>query len=134
MAKVSARTVLNKRALNAFAMGVADGFADMGKRFVEVVKPPDAEPFGKGLVTTPDWGVWVGGKKVDGTATKPKSARLNRTGVTLFAGEGFPGRFQELGTVKMPANPHVTPAMLHVIPDAADFIKPAVRKRLAGVR
>lgn len=134
MAKVNARTVLNKKALNAITAGFVDAFAAMGERFVEVVKPPDAEPFGKGLVTTPDWGVWAGSKKVAGTASKPRAARLNRTGLTLIAGEGFPGRFQEMGTVNHPAQPHVTPAMLQVIPDAAGFIKPAVRRRLAGVR
>lgn len=134
MAKVQARVVLNKKALNAISAGFADGFADMGRRFVEIVRPPDAAPFGKGLVTTPDWGVWAGTKKVDGTATKPRAVRLHKTQITLLAGEGFPGRFQEIGTVNHPPQPHVTPAMLQIIPEAEAFLKPAVKRALAGVR
>jgi hypothetical protein len=131
--KTNVRTVLNRKALSAFAAGIADGMEELGQAYVEVVTPniPDAPPYGKGLPQTADFGVWSNGKKVAGGATKPRTVRVKQHGAILVAGEGFPGRFQELGTVKMAANPHVTPAMLTVLPDAEGYIKPAVRKRLA---
>lgn len=132
--KVSARTVVNKAALDAITRGFADGAAAIGQAIIERADPPDAEPFGKGLVTTGDWGVWAGTKKVDGTASKPRTVRLQRDAITMVAGFGFPGRFQELGTVHHAAQPFLTPAMLEVLPDAEAYLKPAVRKALAGVR
>lgn len=132
--KQNVRTVLNRNALAAFSAGIADGMEALGEAFKEAVRPPDATPFGKGLVTTPDFGVWSDGKKVAGGGTKPRSVRVRQFGAVLIAGEGFPGRFQELGTVNHPPQPHVTPAMLAILPDAAGYIKPAVRKQLARVR
>ena len=129
--KPNVRTVLNRKALAAFAAGIADGMEQLGEEFVQTVQPPDAQPFGKGLVTTPDFGVWSNGKKVAGGATKPRSVRVRQHGAVLIAGEGFPGRFQELGTIHHSAQPHVTPAMLAVLPGAGRYIKPAVRRRLA---
>lgn len=134
MRRVTARTVLNRQALNAFAAGCADGMAEIGKQVIAITRPPDATPFGEGLVTTGDWGVWAGSKKVDGSATKPRSVRLQKDRITLAVGYGFPGRFQELGTIHQPARPFLTPSMLEVMPEAEAFIKPAVRKRLASVR
>lgn len=131
--RISSRTVVNRKALAAISAGFVDGMEAMGRRFVEVVDPPDATPFGEGLVTTPDWGVWANGKKVAGTATKPRRVKVKQ-GITLIAGEGFPGRFQEFGTITNPAQPHVTPAMNEVLPGAVDFLKPAVRAKLARVR
>lgn len=128
----SSRCVLNRRALNAIAQGFVAGMAEMGAAVIETAHPPDATPFGEGLVTTGDWGVWAAGKKVAGTAAKPRSART-KEGITLVAGFGFPGRFQELGTIHQPARPFLTPAMLQVIPGAADFIRRPVRKALARV-
>ena len=131
MRKVTARTVLNRRALSAVREGEVAGMEEVGQRFREVIRPPDAAPYGKGLIQTPDYGVWIGGKKVAGTATKPRSVKVRQRGAVLIAGEGFPGRFQELGTVHNPPQPHVTPAMLEVLPGAGGYIKPAVRNRLA---
>ena len=62
--RISSRTVLNYKALDAITQGFADGFADMGEEFLNVIDPPDAAPYGKGLVTTPDYGVWAYGRKV----------------------------------------------------------------------
>lgn len=134
--KPNVRTVLNYKALSAFALGIADGMAEVGEAWLSAVEPnvPDAEPFGRGLVTTPDYGVWSNGKKVAGGATKPRTVKVRAHGAVLVAGENFPGRFQELGTVKMAAQPHVTPAMLAVLPGSGKYIKDGVRKRLRGVR
>lgn len=131
---VSRRTVLNRKALTALAEGFVEGMAAMGAAVIAVAHPPDQDPTGQGLITTGDWGVWAGTKKVAGTATKPRSAKLSKTGgIMLVAGYDFPGRFQELGTIHQPARPFLTPAMLQVIPGAEDFIRPAVVKRLKAI-
>lgn len=132
--KVSARTVLNYKALDAISRGLADGMADLGAAIIEATQPPDATPFGKGLVTTGDWGVWAKGRKVGGTATKPRAAQLTKTGITLLVGYGFPGRFQELGTVRQPARPFFTPVVNRMVPGVADHLKAPVRRALAEVR
>lgn len=131
--KVNARTVVNRQALDAIRAGIVDAMEAMGQRVLSVARVPDAPPYGQGLVETGDFGVWSDGKKVAGGASKPKGVTVKR-GATLIVGFGFPGRFVELGTVKMAAQPFLTPAMNEVIPGAADFLKPAVRKKLAGVK
>jgi hypothetical protein len=132
--KVNRRTVLNYKTLGAMHQGLVDGLGEVGAEVIARTTPPDAEPFGKGLVTTGDWGVWAGTRKVAGTGTKPRSVRLPRTGATLIVGYGFPGRFQELGTINQPARPFFTPAMLEEFPRVTDALKAPVRRALAGVR
>lgn len=131
--KVNARTVVNRKALTAIRAGFVDGMENVGRRVLEVAQPnvPDATPFGEGLVTSGDYGIWADGRKVAGTAAKPRGAKVKQ-GVTLIVGYGFPGRFQELGTVKMAANPFLTPAMTEVLPGADAFLKPAVRAKLGS--
>lgn len=128
MGKATSRVVINRRALNALAGAFADGLGDIGQAAVKGADPPDATPYGVGLVTSGAWGVWAGGKKVEGTAEKPRSERLNRQGLTMFAGFDFPGRFQETGTSRQPARPFFTPSILRTVPDAGNFVKAAVRR------
>lgn len=130
--KASARTVLNRKALNDIAGALADGMGMLGAAVIERADPPDAEPFGKGLVTTGDWGVWAGTKKVLGSATKPRTERLSRTGLTMLVGFGFPGRFQEKGTINHPAQPFLTPAVMAEFPDAGGHLKRAFGKVSRG--
>lgn len=134
MGKATARVVLNRRALNALAGAFADGLGEIGRAAVEGANPPDATPYGVGLVDSGAWGVWAGGKKVEGAAVKPRSEKLNRTGLTMFAGFGFPGRFQETGTSRQPARPFFTPSILRVIPDAGSYIRQAVKRVDTGRR
>lgn len=131
--KVNRHTILNYKTLGAIQQGLVEGLAAVGAAVIEKTTPPDAEPFGKGLVTTGDWGVWAGTRKVAGTATKPRSVRLPKTGATLIAGYGFPGRFQELGTINQPARPFFTPAMLEEFPGVTDALKAPVRRALQGL-
>lgn len=132
--KPHVRTIVNRQALSAFAAGIADGMEAIGQAFVARVEPPDAEPFGKGLITTPGYGVWSNGKKVAGDGTKPRSVRVRAHGAVLIAGAGFPGWFQEGGTIHHPPQPFVTPVMESLLPDAGQYIKPKVRARMARVR
>jgi hypothetical protein len=126
--KVSSRVVVNRAALTQLQGAFADGMAAIGELVIGITRPPDATPFGEGLVTTGDWGVWTGGRKTHGTATKPRAAKLARGGITLVAGWGFPARFQEMGTVHQPARPFYTPRIIEVLPDAASFIRGPVRR------
>lgn len=128
MAKPSSRVVLNRAALNALQGTFVDAMEELGEMFLDVVDPPDATPYGEGLVTSGGYGVWVGTKKVSGDAQKPRAARLSRTAVTLLAGFGFPGRFQETGTINHGPQPFVTPAMLQILPERDGAFRSAFRK------
>lgn len=132
--KVNVRTVANKAALNAISRGFAEGLAALGRTVIDHADPPDAEPFGKGLVTTGDWGVWANTRKVDGTATKPRALKLRTGGLTLAAGFGFPGRFQEFGTIHHAAQPFLTPITFAETPRADDHLRPPVQAALRTVR
>ena len=132
--KVTVRTVANKAALGAISRGLAEGMAAVGRAIIATADVPDAAPFGEGLVTTGDWGVWAGTRKVDGTATKPRTVRTRAGVITLVAGFGFPGRFQEFGTVHHAAQPFLTPAVLEVTPTTEAHLRAPVRRALASVR
>ncbi len=113
--KTNVRTVVNRQALTDIRAKEVDAMEALGQRFLEVVRPPDAPPLGQGLVQTGDWGVWADGKKVAGTAPKPRSVRVKQYGVILIAGFGFPARFNEIGTIRQPPRPFVTPAFQSTI-------------------
>ncbi len=128
--RVSYRTVINRKALSALHGAFVDAMAAVGTAVIAATRPPDATPFGKGLVTTGDWGVWDGTRKVAGTASKPRSVKLSKTGITLVAGYGFPGRFQEFGTIAQPPRPFLTPAMLNELPNTENRLRPAAQRAL----
>lgn len=132
--KVSSRTVVNRKALDAISGGIVDGLAHMGATIIGRTRPPDAEPFGKGLVTTGDWGVWAGTRKVAGTASKPRGVKTAKGTIVMVVGFGFPGRFQELGTINQPARPFFTPVVLAETPATADHLRAPVRRALASVK
>lgn len=120
--KPSSRVVLNRKALTQFGEAVADGVEEVMRTIIEVADPPDATPFGEGLVTGGGWLVFNGGKKVGGGSQrstqpqKPKSERLPATGITGIAGWTFPARFQNNGTVRHAANPFGSRAIAQVTP------------------
>lgn len=136
--KPSARVVLNRAALTDLGLGVADGVMEFGRTIIETADPPDAEPFGKGLITSGGVLVYVDGQKVDGWSelgTQPKpprTAQVSRAKGLILAivGWGFPGRFQEIGTVNHPPQPFAIPAADAVTPHASRIIGPSVRARL----
>jgi len=70
-------------------------------------------------------------RKVGGTPTKPRGLKLDSPGITAVAGFGFPGRFNEIGTVHQPARPFLSPAAAEVLPDAPITLSRAMAKRLA---
>jgi len=136
----SARVVMNRRALNEVELAIADGIVDLGQAIVEAANPPDATPYGKGLVTRGGVLVYYGPNKVGGWAIdgkQPKKPRAFRVlqGISAAIGFGFPGRFQEFGTVKMGAQPFFVKAFNAVGRLSSQVMRPTVSarlKRLAG--
>jgi len=135
--KVNSRVVLNRAALNEVDLAIADGLEEVVRSVVEAAQPPDAAPYGEGLVTHGGWLVYAGSKKVGGGSLdgrQPKKPRAFRVAgsrmIQAIAGFSFPGRFQEAGTAKMAANPFLTPAAGRVVPHAPQIMKPAVSRRL----
>jgi hypothetical protein len=131
--RVSSRTVLNRKALTAIREGHVAGLEAMAQRTLELAQPnvPDDPKTPEQIVG--DYGVWADGKKVAGTGPKPRAVRTKQ-GVTMVVGYPFPMRFYEEGTVHQPARPVLTPVMLDVAPDVANFVRLEVRPRLARVR
>ena len=134
MARKNNRLVLNRAALDAITLGMADGLLALADAVIAAAKVPDAPVLGAGLVEAGGTVAYVAGKKVGGSATKPKSLKVRTMGVAVAGGFPFPARFAEIGTVNQPARPFLTPALMATVPDAAPFIGSATTKRLAGVR
>jgi len=135
--KPSARVVLNRSKLDELHLALAEGVEEVVRTIVETADPPDATPFGQGLVTQGGWLVYDGPRKVAGGSLvglqpkKPRGFRVAGTeGITGIAGFGFPARFQETGTVHQPPRPFLWPAAIRVKGVAADIMRTAVRSRL----
>jgi hypothetical protein len=129
----SAKVVLNRQALNELGLALAEGMEDVAKTIVETANPPDATPYGVGLVRAGGWAAYFGSKKVGGGGLdgkqpgKPRAFRPEPEVVSAIAGFGFPARFVEYGTVKMAAEPFLWPAVLRVKDEV-----PAIMKRAVG--
>jgi hypothetical protein len=138
--KPSARVVMHRRRLDQVSLAVADGFLALAEAIVRQADPPDATPFGEGLVTRGGWLVYVGGKKagggsIDGRQPKtPRRIKVRRHGIVAMAGFGFPGRFQEDGTVHHDAQPFFGPALDQTAPRATEIMEPVVRPALKAIR
>jgi hypothetical protein len=139
--KPSTRVVLNRAALGELHLALADGVEEIVRTVVETAEPPDATPFGEGLVTEGGWLVYDGSKKIGGGSiggTQPKKPRAfavrGTAGIQGIAGFGFPGRFQETGTVNQPARPWFTPAAIRVKGAAAEIMRDVVGPRLRARR
>jgi hypothetical protein len=127
--RMSKSVVINRAALTELGLGIADGLLEIGERAIELSRPnvPDAPPEGKGLVQSGSWVVYIDKKKVGGTAT---ISRADKKGIVLYAGYGFPGRFNEIGTINQPARPFFAPAFLAAVRDITPTLKPHVAERL----
>ena len=124
---------MNRAAFDAIRLGMADGGQAVGERIVASANPPDAEPFGRGLVKAGRAVTYLDGRKVAGTGTAPRGA-IPGGGQATVVGFGFPGRFQELGTVHHAAQPFLTPAIQGEAPNIDDRYAQGIRARLALVR
>jgi hypothetical protein len=137
MARTS-RIELNRRALNEVAGAIADGVFEVGKAIIEEADPPDATPYGKGLVTQGGVLAYHGSKMIGAWSLsgdkpkKPRKVKVKTEEGNVFAivGFGFPGRFQEGGTINHPAQPFLTPAVGGVGPRAVGILDRVVRPKL----
>lgn len=129
--RVGVRVVQNRKALDAIREGLVAGLEAVGQAVIGQAVPPDDPTTVEKIVG--DYGVWADGKKVAGTAQKPRSAKV-KTGITLLAGFPFPARFNEMGTVHQPPRPFLTPTLTEVVPGTGRYLSIAVRKRIAGLR
>lgn len=138
--KRTARVELNRAAFDTLDVAHSDALFAVAVKVIETARPPDAPPYGKGLVQGGGALGFVGKKKVNGTTIggrqirKPRSLRLKGDEVAAIAGWGFPGRFVELGTVDTHADPFLTRAVAIVEPQAEVVISDAIAKRLRGER
>ena len=138
--KPSTRVVLNRSKFSEALLATADGLAELCKVVLDVAEPPDATPFGEGLVTSGGYLVYVGDKKVAGggqDGKQPKKPRAFRvkgsTQLAAIVGYGFPGRFQELGVIHHPAQPFLTPAVDATSAKAVEIMKPIVAPKLRNL-
>lgn len=129
--KVSVRVVNNRKALTAIRSGLVDAMEELGKTLIERTEPLDDPATPEKIVG--DWGVWADGRKVAGTAQKPRAASV-KTGITLLAGFPFPMRFGEIGTIHEPPRARFSPVIAEVIPGADRYFSIGVRKATAGIR
>lgn len=132
--RTSARVVLNRKALNDLGMAVGKGLEDFARLVVIDADPPDATPYGEGLVTQGGWLAYFRNKKIGGgslTGRQPKKPRgwrvSNNDSIEAIAGFGFPGRFQETGTVHHPAQPFLWPSFRRLEDQLPLFLRKAVK-------
>jgi hypothetical protein len=129
MAKTNHRTVINRQALTALRAGFVDGMERFGQEIIARTNPPDDPATAKKIKG--DWGVWSDGRKVAGTAAKPRGASVKQ-GVTLLAGFEFPARLQETGSVHQPARPFFSPEINGITEEIPGFMKAGVNAK--GIR
>jgi len=132
------RIVLNRAAFDEITLAVADGAFELAKAVIEGAQVPDAAPYAEGLVQGGAALAYVGSKRVGlwsktgATVKKPRAAKLSK-GITVIGGYGFPGRYQESGTVNQSARPFLSPELLARLPDAESFVKAAcTRHKVIG--
>jgi hypothetical protein len=132
------RIELNRQALNEVAGAFADGVFEVGKAIVENADPPDAAPFGEGLVTRGGVLAYHGSRMIGAwslSGKKPKKprkvkVRAEEGNVYAIVGFTFPGRFQETGTINHAAQPFLTPAVNQTRGQAAAILDRVVRPKL----
>lgn len=137
--KTSARVVLNRSRVDRVHLAFATGAYQVAKEVLRAADPPDATPWGTGLVTNGGALLYRGRSKLAGVGLDgrqprpPRAARVSADPnlIQAIVGYGFPGRFQELGTVNQPARPFLTPAAQQVIPRANQIMATVVRPALA---
>jgi len=148
-----ARVVFNRAALEAAELGIADGLYELGLDLIADASlgPKGGPQFGPGSLRDPETAeergvammldtgwvkVWVNGVNVSidaPTEAKPRDLALPYGQVVMVA--AFASRLahlQELGTVKMNAHPFLTPAFNRALPNTAEYVVPAMGKRIAA--
>lgn len=137
----AARVVLNKAALDAVVVGMADGLLEMGEAILADAvahAPRDPEAAAKrGVPMMADTGhvVVLGlGKKVGGDGDKPSRVKAPKDQAIVIVYFSSPlAHFAELGTVKERARPFLLPAFGRGLPGASRFVLPSIAARVRAV-
>lgn len=122
------RVVLDPKVVDEIRSAAAEGLLAFAEEILAKANPPDATPYGVGLVDNHGIAVFIDGRQVAGDAQVPPQADVLATGISAFVGYGFPGRFQELGTINQAARPFLTPATVSASAQVPDLLVPAFRK------
>jgi len=154
IARREAKIVMNKAAVDALQMGMADGLIMLGK---EIIADASQGPGGSGVGSLRDpkkaaergtpmmldtgyCSVWAMGKLVFGSAqvaaskNKPRGFKTPKDQVVLVTAFASPlSHFAEQGTVNEIARPFLLPAFNRGVPGAAKFVVPAMGKRIRAV-
>jgi hypothetical protein len=138
--KYTKRVEINRSAVAAVRLVLADGMFAIGQQILANTHPPDDPPYGQGLVEGGGAVVWVDGKKVAGTTiggrqvAKPRAVRLPKPGIVLVVGYGFPGRFVHNGTIHNVPNPFLARSVFGMVGQMGGIMAGFCRPRLAALR
>jgi len=141
-ARAQVKVTLNEAALDEATLGMAEGLYALGIDIAAVASvlahrdPVAAAARGVAMMAdTAFVTVWVGGGQVLGPAMpRPRGGGgASRREAAMYVGFTSPlAHFNELGTVKMVAQPFLTPALNREMPSTAGHVLPAVGKRIAA--
>lgn len=142
IANRKARVIMNRGALDQVQLGMADGLLQLGQQILDRARSTmvpghlDAPPYGEGLIASGHVLTYALGKKVggeEGETGKPRGMKAPKNQVVL--GVWFSSRLahlHELGTIKMPARPFLTPAVMATVGEAGPYVQRAIAKRAAS--
>ncbi len=145
IARRAAKIVMNKAAIDALYAGMADGLIELGNKIIADASeraPKDAAAAAaRGVPMLNDTGhisVWGQGKLVYGSSqvaaakNRPRGVRAAKDEIIMIAAFGSPiAHLQELGTIKMPAHPFLTPALMANISNAGPYVTGAMSRYAA---
>lgn len=143
IANRKARVIMNRGALDELQLGMADGLLQLGERILADARanaPRDPEIAAKrGVPMMADTGhvvVYALGKKVggeEGETGKPRRMKTSKGSADLGVWFSSPlSHFAELGTIKEPARPFLTPALMANIGDTGPYVRASMAKRAAS--
>lgn len=153
IARRGAQIVMNKEAIDALQMGMADGLIELGDRIIaDASHGPGGSGVGslrdpataaaRGVPMMLDTGyvtAWALGKLVYGSAevaaskNKPRGLKVRPDQVVMVAAFASPlAHFAELGTIKETARPFLTPAVMANVGNAGEYVKGAMSRYVAS--
>lgn len=138
--KQSSRVILNRSKVQEMRLGIADALFGVALKVLDNTHPPDAPPYGKGLIEGGGALAFVDKRKVNGTTIggkqikKPRSLRMEPVSIVAVVGYGFPGRLVHNGSIHNRANPFLRRSGLEILPDAKAIAGSRLSRWLRGMK
>ena len=140
--KQTSRVILNRAKVEKLRLGIADAIFGVALEVLDNTHPPDAPPYGKGLIEGGGAVAFVDKKKVNGTTIggrqikKPRSLKLGtgEDGIVAIVGYGFPGRLVHNGSIHNKANPFLRRSVLEILPEAKGIAGNRLQRWIKGMR